>query len=173
VKHYGGKVRVVYKNLVVHPDTAMAGHLAACAAGMQGKFMEFKSAYWEKAFGPYYASQGRDTAAMMPDNMLVIGKGIGLDAAKLDRDMKGPECMGRMQKDMDELEKFRVGATPSFFINGTFVGGALDIESFKQIIDEKLKIAEASGVPAAEYYDKEIMAKGEKKFRSRKDPKPK
>ena len=67
---------------------------------------------------------------------------------------------------MAELAKFKVSATPAFFINGKFVGGALPKEGFKQIIDEKLKVAEASGVRGAEYYDKEIMGKGEKQFRS-------
>jgi predicted DsbA family dithiol-disulfide isomerase len=135
--------------------------------------MPFKHAYWEKAFGPYAASQGRDTTAMMAENMLVIGKDIGLDPARLKKDMDGAECKGRIQKDMAELEKFHVGATPTFFVNGTFVGGVIPPEQFKQLIDEKLKIAEASGVPAADYYEKEIMGKGEKQFRSRKDPKPK
>ena len=39
----------------------------------------------------------------------------------------------------------------------------------KQIIDEKLKIAEASGVSGAEYYEKEIMGKGVHQFRSKRD----
>ena len=68
--------------------------------------------------------------------------------------------------------KFHVNSTPTFFINGQHVGGALPKENFKQIIDEKLKVAEASGVTGAEYYDKEVMGKGEKQFRSKKDPKP-
>ena len=46
------------------------------------------------------------------------------------------------------------------------------IKLHQQIIDEKLKVAQASGVSGAEYYDKEIMGKGEKQFRSKKDPKP-
>jgi len=50
---------------------------------------------------------------------------------------------------MDELEKFKVGATPTFFINGMHVGGALPKQAFKQIIDEKLKVAEASASRAA------------------------
>ena len=41
VKKYDGKVRVVYKNFVVHPDTATDAHLAACAASKQGKIKDF------------------------------------------------------------------------------------------------------------------------------------
>jgi hypothetical protein len=73
---------------------------------------------------------------------------------------------------MQEMTKFHVNATPTFFINGKFIGGALAKEQFKQIIDEQLKIADASGVPAADYYNKVVLAKGEKQFRSKVDPKP-
>jgi predicted DsbA family dithiol-disulfide isomerase len=86
--------------------------------------------------------------------------------------MASPECEARLQGDMTELTKFHVNATPTFFINGKHVGGALPKEGFKTIIDEQLKIAEASGVSGADYYNKVVLAKGEKQFRSKVDPKP-
>ena len=172
VKEYGGKVRVVYKNLVVHPDSAMPGHLASCAAAKQGKYVEFKKAFWEKAFMPYAQSRGAEPGKMGKDNILAFSKEIGLDTTKLAADMDGEECKKLVAQDMSELEAFKVGATPTFFINGRIIAGALPKEQFKQVIDEELKKAEASGVPGAEYYDKVVMAKGEKKFRSKKEPKP-
>jgi protein-disulfide isomerase len=171
VAEYPGKVRVVYKNFVVHPDTALGAHMATCAAGLQGKFKEMMHTFWEKGYGAY--AQTRDPSKMGEANILEMAKGIaGLDVAKLAADMKGQECMQRIQSDMDELQKFGVSGTPAFFINGQFVGGAIPKDEFKRIIDEQLKIAEASGIPAEQYYDQAIMAKGEKKFRSVRDPKP-
>jgi protein-disulfide isomerase len=164
-------VRVAYKNMVVHPDTAMTGHKAACAAGRQGKFMEFKTLFWEEGFGAYASS--RDPSKMNEAAVTAMAQKLGLDVAKFSADLKGPDCAKRIEDDMAELGKFGVQATPSFFINGTMIPGALPPEQFKAIIDEKLKIAQASGVPAAKYYQAEIMAKGEKKFRSKKAPKPK
>jgi hypothetical protein len=73
---------------------------------------------------------------------------------------------------MADLEKFKVGSTPTLFVNGTHVGGALPEAAFSQLIDEKLQIAKASGVAGGEYYDKEILGKGEKQFRSKQTPKP-
>jgi thioredoxin family protein len=73
---------------------------------------------------------------------------------------------------MAELEKFRVNATPTLFINGTHVGGAMAEAEFKTLIDQKLELVQKSGVASGDYYQKEVMAKGEKKFRSKKDPKP-
>ena len=156
MKEYNGKVRVVFKNMVVHPQV-MNAHLAGCAAGRQKKFQQFKAAWWEKGF----------KARKMDDaNIDEIAKGVGLDMARFKSDKEGEYCKNLVQNDMQELQKFRVNSTPSFFVNGTHVGGALPKESFKQMIDEKLKTADS-----ADYYDKVIMATGEKQFRSKKDKK--
>jgi len=171
VKEYNGKVRVVYANMVVHAP-AKPAHLASCAAAKQGKYKEFKDAFWEKGFRPYASSPTHDASTLGEANIMVIAKDLGLDTAKLKTDMSSPECEARIQSDMAEMSKFHVNATPTFFINGKFVGGALPKEGFKQIIDEQLKLADASGVSGADYYDKVVLAKGEKQFRSKADPKP-
>ncbi|MBS1120601.1 MAG: oxidoreductase [Deltaproteobacteria bacterium] len=172
VQEYGGKVRVVYKNFVVHPEQALPAHLASCAAAKQGKYLAFKDAFWQQGFGPYAASGGKSRESLGADNILKIAGGLQLDLKRFKTDMDGADCKAAIKADMDELEKFKVGATPTFFINGMHVGGALPKQAFKQIIDEKLKVAEASGVKGGDYYDREILAKGEKQFRSKKDPKP-
>ena len=41
--------------MVVHPQYVTDAHNAGCAAAKQGKFVEFKKAFWDKAFGPYAA----------------------------------------------------------------------------------------------------------------------
>jgi protein-disulfide isomerase len=170
VKEYKGKLRVVYTNMVVH-EPAKPAHLASCAAAKQGRYKEFKDAFWDKGFLPY--AQGHDQSKLGEDNIMAIAKDLGLDTARLKTDMGSPECAARIRSDMAEMAKFHVNATPTFFINGREVGGALPKEGFKQIIDEQLELAEASGVPGADYYDKVVLAKGEKQFRSKLDPKPK
>jgi len=171
VKDYKGKVRVVYVNLVIHPP-ARPAHLASCAAAKQHKYKEFKAAFWEKGYLPYATSSGQDPSSLGEDNILVIAKGLGLDVARLKADMNGPECEARIERDKQELSKFHVNATPTFFVNGKHIGGALPKAEFQAIIDAQLKIAEASGVPGADYYDKVVLAKGEKQFRSKMDPRP-
>ncbi len=167
-----GKVRVVYKNFIVHPETAMLGHLASCAAAKQGKYLAFKDAWWEKAFTPYAASRGQKVESMQKDNVMAFSKELGLDTTKMAADMDSDDCRQLLKGDQEELDVFQVGSTPMFFINGREISGALPTEAFQQIVDEELKKAEASGVPAADYYTKVVLAKGEKKFRSKKDPKP-
>jgi protein-disulfide isomerase len=158
----------VFKNMVVHPPV-MDAHKAGCAAAKQGKFVAYKNAFWDKAYGPYSASH--DPSKLGVDNIMSFAKDVGLDPAKLKADMEGPECKALVEGDMAELHKFHVNGTPAFFINGKYLNGAMPKETFKTIIDERLKVAEASGVPGASYYDKEIMGKGEKEFRSKMDRK--
>ncbi len=156
---------MVFKNLVVHPQQVQRAHLAGCAAAKQGKFAEYYAAFWEKAFAPYAAA--RDPSKLSEEAIMSWAGGIGLDVAKLKTDMDGQECGALIAADAQELGKFQVNSTPTFFINGIHIGGALPKEAFKQVIDERLKIAEASGVSAAEYYDKEVIAKGVPQFRSK------
>jgi protein-disulfide isomerase len=171
VKDYDGKVRVVYANMLVHPP-ARPAHLASCAAAKQGKYLEFKDAFWEKGFAPYAASQGKDVASLGEENILKIAGELKLDTAKLKADMASDECKNRVEGDMAEFAKFHVNSTPTFFVNGKHVGGALPAPQFKQIIDEQLKLVADSGVAGADYYQKVVLAKGEKQFRSKMDPKP-
>jgi protein-disulfide isomerase len=151
VKEYDGKVRVVFKNMVVHPQVTNA-HIAGCQAGKQGKFQKFKSIFWEKGF----------KARKMDDaNVEAILKEAGVDMNKAKADTDA--CKQLVQADMAELQKFRVNSTPAFFVNGTYVGGALPKEAFKQMIDEKLKTADGQ----TDYYDKVIMATGVKQFKAK------
>jgi protein-disulfide isomerase len=158
VKEYNGKLRVVFKNLVVHPE-AMHAHLAGCAAAKQGKFQEFKREYWEKGF----KARKMDEA-----NIAEIAKGVGLDMAKYKTDVASDECKQLIDGDRSDLEKFKVSVTPSLFINGTFIVGALPKEEFKKMIDARLATAQGN-----DHYDKVVMATGEKQFRSKMDSKKK
>ena len=130
----------------------------------------YKNALWDKAYDPYAAA--RDPSKLGEDNILAIAKDVGLNVDKFKTDMKSDECKKSLDADMAELAKFHVNSTPTLFVNGMHVGGALPEAQFKVMIDEKIKAVEASGVAPADYYDKEVMGKGEKQFRSKKDPKP-
>jgi len=64
---------------------------------------------------------------------------------------------------MRELQMFGVAATPSFFINGRFMSGAMPIENFSALIDEELAKAEAriaQGTPKRRYYQQWVLDEG-------------
>jgi protein-disulfide isomerase len=156
---------VVYKHYVVHPDTVTAAHMGACAAGRQGKFMEFKELFWTRGFGGYKAG---DKSALGRETIDKIAADIGLDIDRFNSDIEGGDCAGRIKADMQTLSNFGVNATPSFFINGRFSMFS-NPNAFRKLIDEELARVGQSGVAPAEFYESEVMGKGLKQFRSKAD----
>ena len=157
---------MVYKHYVVHPKTVTTAHMAACAAGKQGKFMAFKKRFWVDGFGKY--AETRDPAHLGRQTIDKIASEIGLDTGKFGADLESDECKNRLQSDMRELSKFGVNGTPSFFVNGRFTMFA-GPDQFNKLIDEEIKRVEASGVAPGEYYEKKVLGEGLQKFRSKAD----
>ena len=162
-KKYGNDLRIVYKQLVVHPQVATAGALAVCAANKQGKFLQMDALLWEKGFKnrQYDKDKCQDSA----EGCSVVNgyaQELGLNLDKFKADMKG-ECVALKDKDMRELQTLGVGGTPAFFINGRFLSGAMPIDNFSTLIDEELKKANEkiqAGTPAASYYQQVVLDKG-------------
>ncbi len=161
-KKYGEDVRVVYKQLVVHPQTAMSGALAFCAAAKQGKGPQMDALIWDKSFKarqfPPDQCWNTDAGCELLNG---FAQELQLDVNKFKADMKA--CQSVVQNDMRELQKFGVGATPSFFINGRFMSGAMPFDNFVTIIDEELKKANEriqQGTPKAQYYQQWVIDKG-------------
>lgn len=170
MKKYGNDLRVVKKHLVVHPQTAMSGALAFCAAGKQGKAPEMDNLVWEKSFRARKYDPDQCWTTGTCEIMNSNAQELKLDMAKFKEDMKG-SCQQIVQTDMRDLQKFGVGATPSFFINGRFLSGAMPIENFVTIIDEELKKANEriqQGTPKAQYYQQWVMDKGLKSLEAPK-----
>lgn len=166
-KKYGNDLRVVYKQLVIHPKNAMAGALAFCAAAKQGKHKEMDAAIWDKGFKVRQLDMSDVDGGKCWDTQegckYVVGyaQELGLDVPKFKADMKA--CLPFVQKDIAELQKFGLSSTPAAFINGRFISGAVPVENFSALIDEELKKANErvqQGTPAAEYYQQWVIAKG-------------
>lgn len=63
---YPDDVRVVYKQLVVHPNNAMAGALAFCAAAKQGKHKDMDRLIWDKGFNNNRTLDNSDVTIAAP-----------------------------------------------------------------------------------------------------------
>jgi len=176
-KKYGNDLRIVFKQFVVHPQVATAGALAVCAANKQGKFLQMDQLLWDKGFkGRQFDKDVTAEAGGQAQKCwdapagcaVVVGfaQELGLNLDKFKTDMKG-ECQALIQKDQRELQALGVGATPSFFVNGRFLSGAMPIDNFVSLIDEELKKANekiAAGTPAASYYQDVVIDKGLKQL---------
>jgi hypothetical protein len=94
-----------------------------------------------------------------------VAVGFARDAKlKLDRfkaDMRS--CEAEVHADLRELAGFAVAATPSFFINGRYMSGAMPIENFEVLIDEELAKANQriqAGTPKGAYNKTWVLGKG-------------
>ena len=132
MKEYNGKVRVVFKNMVVHPQVEIA-HLAGCAAGKQGKFQQFKNTWWEKAF---------KTRKMDEENINAIAKEIGLNMDKFKAALDNNVHKAKIDADAEAGNKAGINGTPAFVINGYYISGAQPESAFKKLINRALKEAE-------------------------------
>jgi protein-disulfide isomerase len=124
---YGDQVRIVFKHLPLdtHPK-APAAHLAAEAAGRQGKFWEMHDKIFE------------NQREMAPEKYAQYAAELGLDVTKFDRDRASAEVKSRIDADKREAAQLGATGTPAFFINGKYVSGAKPFEAFKELIDAEL-----------------------------------
>jgi protein-disulfide isomerase len=157
-KDFGDDVRVVYKTFVIHPDLATIPGLAGCAANMQGKFAAMEELIWEKGY-----KQRKFDA----EHMKALAREAGLDLKKFEADMNGPICKQQLNDDRQNMARFGVSGTPSFFVNGRFTQLLRDrdqsVERLKGIISEELRKAQArlaKGGSAVGYYEDWVVAKG-------------
>jgi protein-disulfide isomerase len=129
---YGDKVRIAFKNqpLPMHPDAPLAAE-AGLAAAEQGKF-------WQLHDAMFADQQGLSRAGLEAK-----AEKIGLDMGKFKAALDSGKFKQQIAADQAQASKFGVRGTPSFYINGRPLRGAQPFESFKTVIDEELKKAEA------------------------------
>ena len=149
---YGKDLRVVYKQLVVHPDRATAPAFASCAAAKQNKWRTLADLMWQKAF---------EASNFAPENIEAIAKEAKLDIKRYRADVE--TCIAEVTDDGTQMKKLAVNATPTFFINGRVVEGAKPKADFEKLIDEEAAKADAAikaGTPGDKIYEQEVLAKG-------------
>ncbi len=125
---YQGKLRLVYRDFPLeqaHPQALAAAEAARCAAE-QGKFWDYHDAL--------FANQ----AALAVDKLKATAARLKLDSPSFNKCLDSAKYLGAVKKDAREGRRLGIRATPAFFINGRFVGGAAPLENFESIINEEL-----------------------------------
>lgn len=122
---YPGKVRLVMKQLPVHTEAVMPAE-AVLAADAQGKFWELHDLLM--------AHQDD----LSRDHVLALAGQAGLDVAALRTALDGHAYAAALAADTGAARELGVNATPTLFVNGKQVTGALPIESLRSTVEQAL-----------------------------------
>lgn len=144
LKDYGDRVTFIYKDyplVEIHPWATHAAVDANCLASQNG------DAYWD--FADYiHANQhevsNEKTSPARFDALdrltLLQGQKHNLDVVKLQSCIKAQDESG-VKASMKEAEGLGVEATPTMFINGQKIDGAVPISDVRAALDQALKDA--------------------------------
>jgi protein-disulfide isomerase len=126
-REYGEKVRIVWKHqpLPMHASAIPAAE-AAEAAREQGKFWPMHDRL--------FAAQRE----LSPETYRRIAKEVGLDLARFDASTASGRAKARIQEDQAVAARVGAGGTPTMFVNGERVVGAVPYEQLKAVVDRKL-----------------------------------
>jgi len=132
---YGDRVAFSYKDfpLPMHSRAEKAAEAARCA-NKQNKFWEFHD--------EIFHSKELDV-----DQLKAQARVLKLDSDQFDKCLDSGEQASAVEHDKKEGMKLGITGTPSFFINGHYLSGALDYAALRQVIEQQLN-APAQGAGA-------------------------
>jgi protein-disulfide isomerase len=134
LKEYGDKVRLVYKNFPLtsmHP-WAESGALASACARKQSP-----AGFW-KMYDALFQQQQTITPANLKETAENVIKAAGLDVAAFDTCFDSQAALDLVKADAAEATALGVSSTPTFFVNGRKLEGAVPYENFKAALDQAL-----------------------------------
>ena len=129
-KKYGNKVKIAFKQfpLPMHHDAMGAAEASMCV------YDQNKEKFW-KFHDTAFANQDK----LDPESLAKHAKASGVDEKKFKECVDSHKYADFVKKDQSYGEKLGVRSTPTFFINGQLLSGALPLEQFSEVIDEELE----------------------------------
>lgn len=130
VEEYPDQVSYIYKHFDRGGSDAIISNASECA-GDQGKFWEMHD----------YIMNNQDQLREM-EVLDFINAGVTeleLEPTSFETCMQGNDYAERIQSHTMEGHEFGVTGTPGFFVNETYIGGAVDYEQFKAAVDQYIQ----------------------------------
>lgn len=126
-----GKVKFGYKHMaILGQESVWAAEASECAAD-QGKFWEYHDLVFDR-------QAGENQGAFNKDKLLAMAQELKLDMARFEPCLKNDQTQDRVQADTQEGQQVGVRGTPTFFVNGRAVVGAVPLQEFRPIIEQAL-----------------------------------
>jgi protein-disulfide isomerase len=125
-EQFGSQVSIVYKDfpLPMHPLAAKAAEAAHCA-GEQGKFWEFHDSLFQ-------------TKRLQMSDLKAQATTLKLDPTRFDQCLNSGETAAGVKDDAQEGKRLGLQGTPSFFINGHFMSGAIGFAKLRDTVLQEL-----------------------------------
>jgi len=128
---YGDKLKVVMKQFPLPFHTqAKKASLAALCANEQNT-----GAFW-KMHDQLFADQSK----LAEDQLKELAVKLGLNAEQFNKCLDENKHIATVEKDIQDGKSVGVKSTPTFFVNGKLVAGALPVEAFSELIDQELSL---------------------------------
>jgi protein-disulfide isomerase len=123
---FGDKVSFSYKDfpLPMHSRAEKAAEAARCAS-KQNKFWEFHD--------EIFHSKELDV-----DQLKAQARALKLDSDQFDKCLDSGEEAAAVEHDRKEGLRLGISGTPSFFVNGHYLSGALDYATLRQVVEQQL-----------------------------------
>ena len=139
LKQYSHEVHFVFRNFPltqIHPEALHAAQAAVCA-DEQGKFWPMHDAIYA------------DTAPLGIPSLRALAKKVGLDQQKFDACVRSQAPNKVIRGDMQAGDELDVEGTPTLFVDGRYLNGAVPREQLVSVIQDELKRRASRGVTAS------------------------
>lgn len=129
-----GKARFTFKQYPFLGDESVRAASASKCAEEQGKFWEYHHALFERQM----QNVEENTGVFSAENLKRIAGDVGLNAKIFDACAASDKYKQIVLGEMEEGTQAGVTSTPTIFINGRKIEGALTFDAYKTIIEEEL-----------------------------------
>jgi len=128
-----GKVKFYFRNYAfLGPASTLAAEAGECAND-QNQFWAFHDYMYQ------HQPSETDTSMYTDDNLTQIAGNLGMDTSKFSSCLTSKGAAQKVAKDLSEGQAAGVSGTPTTFINGVAVVGAVPYSQIKAAIDNDLK----------------------------------
>lgn len=127
-----GQVKFVYRDFAFLGDESNWAAEAANCANEEGK-------YWQYHDYLYSHQKGENEGAFSKENLKQFARELGLNGNQFDMCLDSDKYAKEIEKDTVDGRTAGVSGTPTSFVNGRIITGAVPFAQLAGVIDEELK----------------------------------
>lgn len=127
-----GKIRFAWRDFAFLGEESIWAAEAARCANDQGKFWGYHDLLFER-------QSGENEGVFAKDNLKRFSRELQLNGETFDQCLDSGKHRPAVESDTKQGSEYAVGGTPTTFVNGQKIVGAVPYEQFKQVIDSLLK----------------------------------